>query len=125
MSGCVGRHGRIGPDGLGHRVAPLVLGVILGDGTRLEADQVVLATGGEVPAQLAALGVTVPDATPAAFVVFTEPLDVKVQTVLNTPRVAVRPVDTVAAWITTIWWSAPSTSGGPPGPAGVPSTATC
>ncbi|MFJ6358116.1 NAD(P)/FAD-dependent oxidoreductase [Pseudarthrobacter oxydans] len=67
------------------------VGVILGDGTRLEADQVVLATGGEVPAQLAALGVTVPDATPAAFVVFTEPLDVKVQTVLNTPRVAVRP----------------------------------
>ncbi|WP_350004015.1 FAD-binding oxidoreductase [Pseudarthrobacter sp. WHRI 8279] len=67
-------------------------GVILGDGTRLEADQVVLATGGEVPAQLAALGVTVPDATPAAFVVFTEPLDVKVQTVLNTPRVAVRPM---------------------------------
>jgi glycine/D-amino acid oxidase-like deaminating enzyme len=67
-------------------------GVILGDGTRLEADQVVLATGGEVPAQLAALGVTVPDATPAAFVVFTEPLDMKVQTVLNTPRVAVRPM---------------------------------
>ncbi|GAA3402015.1 MULTISPECIES: NAD(P)/FAD-dependent oxidoreductase [Pseudarthrobacter] len=67
-------------------------GVILGDGTRLEADQVVLATGGEVPAQLAALGVTVPDATPAAFVVFTEPLDTRVQTVLNTPRVAVRPM---------------------------------
>ena len=67
-------------------------GVILGDGTRLDADQVVLATGGEVPAQLAALGVTVPDATPAAFVVFTEPLDTRVQTVLNTPRVAVRPM---------------------------------
>lgn len=66
-------------------------GVILGDGTRLAADQVVLATGGEVPAQLAALGVTVPDATPAAFVLFTDPIDIKVRTVLNTPRVAVRP----------------------------------
>ncbi|WP_104045374.1 NAD(P)/FAD-dependent oxidoreductase [Arthrobacter sp. ZGTC412] len=66
-------------------------GVILGDGTRLAADQVVLATGGEVPAQLAALGVTVPDATPAAFVLYTDPIDVKVETVLNTPRVAVRP----------------------------------
>lgn len=67
------------------------VGVILGDGTRLAADQVVLATGGDVPAQLAALGVTVPDATPAAFVLFTDPVDFKVRTVLNTPRVAVRP----------------------------------
>lgn len=66
-------------------------GVILGDGTRLPADRVVLATGGSVPAHLAALGVTVPDATPAAFVLFTDPVDVQVTTVLNTPRVAVRP----------------------------------
>lgn len=66
-------------------------GVILGDGTRLPADRVVLATGGSVPAHLAALGVTVPDATPAAFVLFTDPVDVEVTTVLNTPRVAVRP----------------------------------
>jgi glycine/D-amino acid oxidase-like deaminating enzyme len=66
-------------------------GVILGDGTRLSADRVVLATGGSVPAHLAALGVTVPDATPAAFVLFTDPVDVEVTTVLNTPRVAVRP----------------------------------
>ena len=68
-----------------------VAGVILGDGTPLAADEVVLATGGEVPAQLAALGVTVPDATPAAFVLYTDPIDIKVKTVLNTPRVAVRP----------------------------------
>ena len=66
-------------------------GVILGDGTRLPADRVVLATGPAVPAHLAALGVTVPDATPAAFVLFTDPVDVEVKTVLNTPRVAVRP----------------------------------
>ncbi|MDF9277412.1 FAD-binding oxidoreductase [Arthrobacter sp. EH-1B-1] len=67
------------------------VGVILGDGTHVAADRVVLATGGEVPAQLAALGVTVPDATPAAFVLFTDPIDINVKTVLNTPRVAVRP----------------------------------
>jgi glycine/D-amino acid oxidase-like deaminating enzyme len=66
-------------------------GVILGDGTRIPADRVVLATGPAVPADLAALGVTVPDATPAAFVLFTDPVDVEVTTVLNTPRVAVRP----------------------------------
>jgi len=67
------------------------IGVILADGSRLEADRVVLATGPSVPTQLAGLGVTVPDATPAAFVLFTDPVDVPVQTVLNTPRVAVRP----------------------------------
>lgn len=66
-------------------------GAILADGTRLPADRVVLATGAAVPAHLAALGVTVPDATPAAFVLFTDPVDVEVKTVLNTPRVAVRP----------------------------------
>ncbi|OFI36892.1 D-amino-acid oxidase [Arthrobacter sp. SW1] len=72
--------------------AGTAVGVILGDGTRLAADEVVLATGGHVPAQLAALGVTVPDATPAAFVLFTDPVDLDVRTVLNTPRVAVRPL---------------------------------
>ncbi|WP_353814803.1 NAD(P)/FAD-dependent oxidoreductase [Agromyces sp. SYSU T00266] len=66
-------------------------GVVLGDGERIAADHVVLATGGDVPAHLAALGVIVPDATPAAFVLFTDPVDVEVRTVLNTPRVAVRP----------------------------------
>lgn len=68
-----------------------VTGVVLGDGSRIDADRVVLATGPSVPAQLAALGVTVPDASPAAFVLFTDPVDVPVRTVLNTPSVAVRP----------------------------------
>lgn len=67
------------------------VGVVLPDGRTIDADEVVIATGGEVPAQLAALGVTVPDATPAAFVLFTDPVDLDVRTVLNTPRVAVRP----------------------------------
>ncbi|MFS0853225.1 NAD(P)/FAD-dependent oxidoreductase [Microbacterium sp. 179-I 3D4 NHS] len=68
-----------------------VAGVALGDGTLVPADRVVLATGPAVPAQLAELGVIVPDASPAAFVLFTDPVDVEVRTVLNTPRVAVRP----------------------------------
>ncbi|MGH3652486.1 NAD(P)/FAD-dependent oxidoreductase [Glutamicibacter sp.] len=67
------------------------VGITLADGSIIDADEVVLATGGEVPAQLEALGVTVPDATPAAFVLFTDPVDHPVRTVLNTPRVAVRP----------------------------------
>lgn len=67
------------------------VGITLADGSTIDADEVVLATGGEVPIQLAELGVTVPDATPAAFVLFTDPIDLKVHTVLNTPRVAVRP----------------------------------
>lgn len=68
-----------------------ITAVILGDGSRIDADRVVLATGGAVPAHLLALGVEVPDATPTAFVLFTDPIDVPVKTVLNTPRVAVRP----------------------------------
>lgn len=69
----------------------VAVGVILADGARVAADRVVLATGPSVPAQLAGLGVTVPDATPAAFVLFTDPVDIEVKTVLNTPNVAVRP----------------------------------
>ncbi|MEC3852743.1 NAD(P)/FAD-dependent oxidoreductase [Paenarthrobacter ureafaciens] len=69
----------------------MAVGVFLGNGALVSADEVVLATGGDVPAQLAALGVTVHDRTPAAFVLFTDPVDVEVKTVLNTPRVAVRP----------------------------------
>ncbi|MDR5698772.1 NAD(P)/FAD-dependent oxidoreductase [Agromyces aerolatus] len=68
-----------------------VRGVRLADGRRIDADRVVLATGAGAPAQLAALGVTVPDATVPACLVVTDPLPAPVRTVLNTPRVAVRP----------------------------------
>ncbi|GAA3649919.1 NAD(P)/FAD-dependent oxidoreductase [Microbacterium marinilacus] len=68
-----------------------VTGVILGNGDILGADSVVLATGPAAPAELARLGVNVPNSSPAAFVLFTEPTDVPIRTVLNTPRVAVRP----------------------------------
>lgn len=71
--------------------AGVATGVRLADGSVIEADTVVLATGPAVPADLAALGVTIPDATPTAFVVITEPVDLDMRVVLNTPRVAVRP----------------------------------
>ncbi|MFP3442793.1 D-amino-acid oxidase, partial [Pantoea sp. SIMBA_133] len=67
-----------------------VRGVRFADGQRIDADRVVLATGAGAPAQLAALGVAVPDATVPACIVVTEPLPAPVRTVLNTPRVAVR-----------------------------------
>lgn len=69
-----------------------VHGVRLADGRRIVADRVVLATGADAPAQLATLGVPVPDATVPACIVVTDPLPVPVRTVMNTPRVAVRPM---------------------------------
>lgn len=69
-----------------------VRGVRLADGQRIDADRVVLATGAGAPGQLAALGIAVPDATVPACIVVTEPLPTPVRTVLNTPRVAVRPM---------------------------------
>lgn len=69
-----------------------VRGVRLADGRRIDADRVVLATGARAPVQLEALGVPVPDATVPACIVVSDPLPVPVRTVLNTPRVAVRPM---------------------------------
>lgn len=69
-----------------------VRGVRLADGRRVDADRVVLATGAGAPAQLAELGVPVPDATVPACIVVTDPLSAPIRTVLNTPRVAVRPM---------------------------------
>ena len=80
-----------------------VQGVVLGDGAVLPADQVVLATGADVPRHLAELGVTVPDASPPAFVLFTEPISRGVTTVLNTPRVAVRPTPDNALVLDADW----------------------
>jgi len=65
-------------------------GTVLSSGERFEADSVLLATGPDVPAQLAALGISVGDGSPAAFVAFTKPVDTELVAVLNTPNVAVR-----------------------------------
>lgn len=67
-----------------------VVGADLADGSRLDADVVLLATGPDVPAQLATLGIDVGDQSPAAFVAFTKPVESTLTAVLNTPRVAVR-----------------------------------
>lgn len=66
------------------------VGALTGDGTRIDADAVVIATGPDVPAQVAELGIRIGNDSPPAFVVFTKPVDTALQAVLNTPRVAVR-----------------------------------
>ena len=60
-------------------------------GDVLSVDAALLATGADVPRAAAELGVTIPDATPPAFLVRTEPVATELRQVLNTPRVALRP----------------------------------
>jgi glycine/D-amino acid oxidase-like deaminating enzyme len=60
-------------------------------GHRWPVDAAVLATGAGVPEAAASLGVTIPEATPLALLVRTEPVPTGLRVVLNTPRVAVRP----------------------------------
>lgn len=62
-----------------------------GRGDRYEVDAAVLATGAAVPAAAADLGLQVPDATPVALLVRTEPVRHGLSAVLNTPRVSLRP----------------------------------
>jgi glycine/D-amino acid oxidase-like deaminating enzyme len=66
-------------------------GVRLDDGSTLDADAVVLATGANVPAMLAEFGIAIPESTPISFLVRTGPVDVELAAVLNTPRVSLRP----------------------------------
>lgn len=58
---------------------------------RWSTDAAVLATGAGVPQAAAALGVTIPEATPLALLVRTEPAATGLRPALNTPRAAVRP----------------------------------
>ncbi|WP_062119122.1 NAD(P)/FAD-dependent oxidoreductase [Aureimonas sp. AU40] len=66
-------------------------GALLSDGTRVESDAVLLATGPSVPQSLAENGIHLPDQTPIALLVKTKPHAHPLRAVLNTPRVAVRP----------------------------------
>jgi glycine/D-amino acid oxidase-like deaminating enzyme len=66
-------------------------GVVTAAGERFDADAVLLATGPSVPEQVAELGVSIPDATPAALLVKTRPVDSGLRAVLNTPFVSLRP----------------------------------
>lgn len=78
--------------GVGHVVVEDGRAVALttADGSRIDADAVVVTAGPQTPAVLAEIGVTVGDDSPAAFVAFTTPVATDLQTVLNTPNVAVR-----------------------------------
>jgi glycine/D-amino acid oxidase-like deaminating enzyme len=66
-------------------------GVLTGDGERIEADTVLLATGAAVPAMVRPLAVEIPDATPLALLVRTTEVDLDLTATLNTPRVSLRP----------------------------------
>jgi glycine/D-amino acid oxidase-like deaminating enzyme len=86
---------------------------------RWPVDAAVLATGAAVPQAAAELGVHIPEATPLALLVRTEAVTTGLRTVLNTPRVAVRPalggtLSVDADWVTASivgdaerGWSAP------------------
>ena len=68
-----------------------VVGVTTAAAGDFRADGVLLAVGPATPEVLAAAGVTIPDATPVALLVETEPVASPLKAVLNTPRVAIRP----------------------------------
>jgi len=60
-------------------------------GERHAADAVIVACGAQTPQVLAELGVAVPDASPWSMLVTTEPADLPMRSVINSPRVALRP----------------------------------
>ena len=68
-----------------------ITGVATKNGQLVESDAVVLAAGAAVPAMAADLGITIPDATPISLLVTTRPVHHPLRTVLNTPRVSLRP----------------------------------
>ncbi|WP_409349990.1 NAD(P)/FAD-dependent oxidoreductase [Rathayibacter soli] len=68
-----------------------VTGVVTTDGTRIEADAVLVATGAAVPAMTRSVGVELPAQTTNALLVRTKKVDVALNAVLNTPRVSLRP----------------------------------
>ncbi|MBY5816250.1 FAD-binding oxidoreductase [Rhizobium leguminosarum] len=78
-------------------------GVITADGMRRDADVVLLAAGGEVPAIVAEAGQHIGDATPVALLVRTKPIRHPLKAVLNTPRVAIRPTPNGGFAIDSAW----------------------
>jgi glycine/D-amino acid oxidase-like deaminating enzyme len=80
-----------------------VTGVRTPDGAVLEVDAALLATGPDVPATVAELGVKIPDATPISLLVRTPPISTSLRACLNTPRVAVRPTPTGALVLDSAW----------------------
>ncbi|MBY5813831.1 NAD(P)/FAD-dependent oxidoreductase [Rhizobium leguminosarum] len=80
-----------------------VRGVITTDGMRRDADSVLLAAGGEVPAIVAEAGLHIGDATPVALLVWTKPIRHPLKAVLNTPRVAIRPTPNGGFAVDSAW----------------------
>ncbi|WP_271022493.1 FAD-binding oxidoreductase [Rhizobium sp. RCAM05973] len=80
-----------------------VRGVTTSDGTRRQADAVLLAAGGAVPAIVAEAGQHIGDGTPIALLVRTKPIDHPLKAVLNTPRVAIRPTPDGAFALDSAW----------------------
>jgi glycine/D-amino acid oxidase-like deaminating enzyme len=67
------------------------------------ADAVVLATGANVPQDVAQLGAEIGDQTPTALLIRTKPVDSQLRAVLNTPRVSLRPTPTGAIALDSGW----------------------
>jgi glycine/D-amino acid oxidase-like deaminating enzyme len=72
-------------------------------GGRLPVDAVVLATGPDVPAAAAAVGVHIPDGTTPALLARTTPIAHPLKAVLNTPNVAIRPTPTGSFCLDSAW----------------------
>ena len=80
-----------------------VRGVTPANGTRWQADAVLLAAGGAVSAIVAEAGQHIGDGTPIALLVRTKPIDHPLKAVLNTPRVAIRPTPDGAFALDSAW----------------------
>lgn len=80
-----------------------VTGVETDGGQSVDIDAVLLATGADVPKTVSELGVHIADQTPIALLVRTEPVDLALRAVLNTPRVAVRPTFDGALVLDAAW----------------------
>jgi glycine/D-amino acid oxidase-like deaminating enzyme len=83
-----------------------ITGVATDDGGLFRVDAVVLATGAAVPAIVADLGISIPDATPVSLLVMSRPVHHPLQAVLNSPRVSVRPTPDAGLAIDSDWTSA-------------------
>jgi glycine/D-amino acid oxidase-like deaminating enzyme len=78
-------------------------GIITTSGRRFDADAVLLATGNAVPGMVAECGQHIADATPVALLVRTKPVSIPLKAVLNTPRVAIRPMPDGAVALDSAW----------------------
>ena len=86
--------------------ADSVTGVATQAGQLIEADTVVLAAGAAVPAMVADLGITIPDATTISHLVTSRSVHHPLRAVLNTPRISVRPTPDGALAMDSDWANA-------------------